>query len=305
MDCADLPLWPWINQAAQSQHRKSGRFRGVLTACAIGASRRVADRLFWPLESPTESATLGGVRQRTAGAAPSFNEQDVSDKPAAIRNLRSMSTRHLQWISRRYRSRLASLLAVDDLVERVVKQLGKAGVLENTLLIFTSDNGFFAGEHRIMRSKLKIYDETIRVPLLMRGAGFPQGATVAQPVANIDIAPTIVYISGARPRSLMDGRHLLSMALNPKLGAARDILVESRDVNETQTYEAIRNRSFLYVEHADGERELYDMRKFSPNYDPYQLESRHDDTEYRDIEARLAERLDQLRTCAGMSCRTR
>jgi N-acetylglucosamine-6-sulfatase len=107
------------------------------------------------------------------------------------------------------------LLFVDDLVARVVQRLASERVLDNTVLIFTSDNGFFQGEHRIKNNKLKVYDEAVRVPLLIRGGPFPEGVTVTQFVSNLDLASTIVQLAGARPRRVMDGRSLLSLALKP------------------------------------------------------------------------------------------
>ncbi len=228
---------------------------------------------------------------------PSFNEADVSDKPVAIRNRQLLSSSAIQQITSAYRSELASLLAVDDLVERVVNKLSSAGVLDNTVVIFTSDNGFFHGEHRLKLTKRPVYEEGTRVPLLIRGADFPQGATANQFVANIDLAPTIVALAGASARLVMDGRSLLALALDPTLARQRSLLIETR------SYNAVRTQSFLYVEYDTGERELYDMRKGTANYDPYQLRSRHASSAYNTIKSQLATKLNKLRTCAGSSCR--
>ena len=124
-----------------------------------------------------------------------------------------------------YRAGLASLLAVDDLVERLVRTLEDTGQLGRTVIIFTSDNGFFYGEHRVTEGKYLPYEESIRVPLIIfdgrgLGSGFPAGATVTQPVSNIDLAPTIVALAGARARRVMDGQPLLPLALNPAKGRA-------------------------------------------------------------------------------------
>jgi N-acetylglucosamine-6-sulfatase len=228
---------------------------------------------------------------------PSLNEPNVSDKPTLIRNLPPLTQSELRDITDVYRARLAALLAVDDMVERIVTSLTERGVLDNTVLLFTSDNGFLHGEHRIERGKRKVYEESVRVPLLIRGGGFPQGATATQFVANIDLAPTIVQLAGANARLSMDGRPLLRMALDPNFGLGRNLLIE------TLEYQAVRNESFLYVEHTSGERELYDMRSDETSYDPFQLHSRHADRAYHRIEARLGVKLSELRTCSGSSCR--
>ena len=112
---------------------------------------------------------------------PNFNEADVSDKPAAIRNLPLLNASQIADIQRKYRCELESLLSVDEGVKQVVDALRATGELDNTLIIYTSDNGYFHGEHRIPKGKLHIYEESIRVPLEMRGPGIPRGVTVERP----------------------------------------------------------------------------------------------------------------------------
>jgi N-acetylglucosamine-6-sulfatase len=154
----------------------------------------------------------------------------------------------------------------------------------------------FHGEHRIVSGKGYAYEEASHLPLLIRGDGFPQGVTRNQFVANIDLAPTIVDLANASPRRVMDGRSLLALAKDPSLANARNLLIDQ------QNYKAVRNKSFLYVEHNSGEQELYDMRPVTTNYDPYQLLSRHADSAYSQIMAQLASRVSMLRTCLGVSC---
>lgn len=177
-----------------------------------------------------------------------------------------------------------------------MSELTATGVLGNAVIIFTSDNGFFHGEHRIPSDKDKVYEESVRVPLLIRGGGFPAGAKPTQLAANIDLAPTLVALAGATARRVMDGRSLLPLALNPSTGRTRDLLIEGRD------YQAVHNKAFVYAEHNTGERELYDLRRGTANYDPFQLQSRHADPAYNRIRAQRAIKLNQLRTCSGASC---
>jgi arylsulfatase A-like enzyme len=228
---------------------------------------------------------------------PSFNEANVSDKPAFVRNLSLMTASDIGTITAGYRRELASLLAVDDLVGRVVSKLSATGILNNTMLIFTSDNGFFHGEHRIRMAKVRVYEPSSHIPLIVRGPGFPAGATIEQVVSNVDLATTIVDLADATPRRVMDGQSLLTLAQNPSAGDSRGILIE------TMGYKAVRNKSFLYVEHGNGERELYDMQPESANYDPFQTRSRHADPAYDAVESQLATKLDMLKTCVGASCR--
>ncbi|HKH20545.1 MAG TPA: sulfatase/phosphatase domain-containing protein, partial [Gammaproteobacteria bacterium] len=180
--------------------------------------------------------------------------------------------------------------------ERIVSKLSVEGVLDNTVLMFTSDNGLFHGEHRIKNGKSKVYEEDVHMPLLIRGDGFPPGVTRNQFVANIDLAPTIVDLADASPRRIMDGRSLLPLAQDASLAPSRNLLIE------TNEFKAVRNKSFLYVEHSTGERELYDLRKGTANYDPYQLRSRHASSAYNQSKTELRTKLSKLRTCSGTSC---
>jgi arylsulfatase A-like enzyme len=223
---------------------------------------------------------------------PNFNEPDVSDKPAAIRNLPLLNTAQIADIRRRYRCRLESLLSVDEGVNKVLDALKANGQLGNTLIVYTSDNGFFHGEHRIPGGKQLIYEESIRVPLEMRGPGIPQGVSIAALVINADLAPTIVDVANATPGLVMDGRSLIPVAQQPSIESGRQLLVEE------PRFEAIRTARYMYAEHGTGERELYDL-----SIDPYERQSRHAFASYASVRAQLAIRLHRLETCAGSSCR--
>jgi arylsulfatase A-like enzyme len=230
---------------------------------------------------------------------PSFDEADVSDKPLKLQSRPRLSDADIRLARESYRSRLASLLAVDDLVERLVHKLARTGQLESTLFLFTSDNGFFHGEHRYEAGKVRHYEESTRIPLLMRGPGVPAGVVREQLAANVDLAPTLVDAAGADTGIRMDGLSLLPLAKDPAAGSGRDILLQAREYPR-QAYVAVRTPRYVYAEYTvTGEQELYDLA-----VDPYQLESRHDDPAYEPVRLALAERLDELRRCAGESCRT-
>ncbi len=222
---------------------------------------------------------------------PNFNEADVSDKPAAIRNLPLLSSGNIANIQRKYRCQLESLLSVDEGVRKVVQALRAKHELANTLLIFTSDNGYFNGAHRIPKGKLHIYEESIRVPLEMRGPGIPQGVNVDDLAINADLAPTIVDAANVRPGLLMDGRSLIPVAQNPGIEQGRGLLIEQL------SFKAIRTERYMYAEHDTGEKELYDLQK-----DPFELQSRHSAPAYASVKAQLADRLHKLQNCAGSGC---
>ncbi len=200
---------------------------------------------------------------------PNFNEADVSDKPAAIRNRPRLSADRIAQIQRRYRCALESILSVDEGVKKVVDALRAKGELADTVLMFTTDNGLFHGEHRIPGGKTHIYEESIRVPLQMRGPGIPPGVNVNDLSINADLAPTIVDLANASPELVMDGRSLIPVAQQPGIEQGRVLLIEE------PSFEAIRTERYMYAEHHTGERELYDL-----STDPFELDSRHADPGY-------------------------
>jgi arylsulfatase A-like enzyme len=223
---------------------------------------------------------------------PSLNEADMSDKPAAMRNRPLLTPARLGAIRESYQQRLESLLAVDEAVAQIVNELTRIGKLDNTYIIFTSDNGFFHGEHRVAAGKVLLYEPSIRVPLLIRGPGIPAGRHRSQFVANIDLAPTIVQATGAQPGRVMDGRSLIPFAKDKLLQSGRDILLE------TPTYAAVRSPNWLYAEHVTGEKELYNLAR-----DRDELNSQQTNPDYDPMEANLAMRLARLRQCKGAVCR--
>ena len=240
---------------------------------------------------------------------PSFNERNMADKPAFMRP-RAIDPERRQFIRRRHRDRLASLLAADDAVARVVRALRRSGELANTHVIFTSDNGFLLGEHRDL-GKVVLYEESVGVPLAIRGPGFPAHQSRSQITGSIDLAPTILDLAGVNPIVPADGMSLLPFAANPAHLADRDILLENRAA------QGVRTRRHVYIEHhRNGDRspdgyELYDLRE-----DPYQLQNligpqttrpRTDDpargAAIERLRTDLAERLAELRDCRGAACR--
>jgi arylsulfatase A-like enzyme len=204
-------------------------------------------------------------------------------------------------MTRRFHARIEALQAVDDLVERVVHTLSTTGELENTLIVFTSDNGFLLGQHRAI-GKTWVYEESIRVPLLFRGGGFPAGKTASQLVANIDLAPTIVKVTGISAGHTMDGRSLLPLAQESARGRGRRLLISGvSHLPETSpgplNFKAVRTERYLWVEYESTQRELYDLQA-----DPYQLTSRHADPALASTRSTLASQLAALRTCRGSAC---
>jgi len=223
----------------------------------------------------------------------SFNEADLSDKPAHIRALPLLDSAAIAQITKTYRSRLESLLAIDEAVKSIVDALAARGELNRTLFLFTSDNGWLQGEHRIPNGKIHPYEESIRVPLIMRGPGVAAGATNTALAGNIDLAATVLAATNTAAAITIDGDPLLGTT------PARPALLAETGPRSTgaRWYAAIRTARFVYVEHSTTERELYDL-----SVDPNQLLSRHADPAYAQIRAALAEQLHRLQACAGQTC---
>jgi N-acetylglucosamine-6-sulfatase len=259
-----------------------------------------------PRAAPRDEGTLS---TEPLPRPPNFNEQDVSDKPAEIRNLPVLTPSDVSAIRSRYRARLESLLAVDDLVHNLVDALKDTGELRNTVIIFTSDNGFFHGEHRVKQGKVRVYEESIRVPLVIRGPGFPEGVSRRQLTSNVDLAETTLDVAGAGAGRKEDGLSLVPLAVDKLYNPGRGLLEETffnqpepGDPSEVvNRYRAVRTDRYLYAEYGStGERELYDLQT-----DPYELQSLHADPAYARVRSRLAALLHRLQTCAGEVCRSR
>jgi arylsulfatase A-like enzyme len=245
-----------------------------------------------------------------------FNERDRSDKPRFMRRFPYLDAAAIGRITAELRARRESLLAVDEAVAAIVRELRAQGVLANTYLLFTSDNGFMLGEHAVPNGKMLAYDPSAKVPLLMRGPGLKRRRASLEPVSNVDLAPTILELAGARRTTggPIDGRSLLPFARNTALRTDRPLLHETGGLRATslepeddtgavpvrtiRTYRAVRTERWLYVLYRNGERELYDLL-----YDPFQLRSRHADPRYAATRRVLRAELDRLATCRGRDCR--
>jgi arylsulfatase A-like enzyme len=230
---------------------------------------------------------------------PSFDEPSVTDKPQVISDRPRLDAETIAAIEENWRQEHETLMAVDEAVAQIVGTLERTGELANTLIVYTSDNGYMHGEHRAKAGKVWLYEEASRVPLIMRGPGVPAGLRDPRPVANIDIAPTIVDASDAQPQRVLDGRSLFDLMADPGVWWGRDILLENgRGANSVPAYRAIRTNRFVYAQHlTTGEYELYDLER-----DPYQLNNLDGVGRFAAVQRDLARRLRLLRRCAGRGC---
>lgn len=170
------------------------------------------------------------------GPREGFNEGNVNDKPRFIREAPYLSSSDIHTYRVYYQKALESLRAVDDGVKQIVDTLGGLHRLRNTYIIFTSDNGFFYGEHRLTGGKFLAYEPSTHLPFLIRGPGIKPGSQTGELAANIDIAPTVLELAGVKADRSIDGRSLYPFAHDTSLRTRRPILfesfVETSDVEE-------------------------------------------------------------------------
>jgi N-acetylglucosamine-6-sulfatase len=277
---------------------------------------------------------------------PAFNEKDISDKPKWLRRQakRRLNKKQIKVINGERRRQEEQLISVDQGVGRLIHALESRGILDDTYIIFSSDNGFFRGEHRIASGKFLPYDPSARVPLIIRGPGIPAGGTSDELVWNGDIPQTILQIASGAQNPSLDGRSLLPFAEDPARRTSRPILLEgdtgpggtgaesaqassararearvqvagkagvsnldqepdaiksaAANTDTAPAYRSIRTDRYEFTIYANGQTELYDMKR-----DPAQLHSLAHDPRYRYIRKWLYGFLIPLSTCGGPSCR--
>lgn len=264
---------------------------------------------------------------------PNFNEADTSDKPEDVVPFPPLKKSRIEKLDLVAGCRQASLAAVDRGVAAIYEAVKKAGELDDTVFMFTSDNGIEQGQHRIGGKNVP-YEEGLLQPLVIRGSkkalGGKHVADVPELTANIDLAPTILELADAKPCArpgncrTLDGASLLPLIHGerprPPFGPGREILVEGGKGGTDCLYAGIRTAELSFMQHAkltaDGEcirdagEELYDRTgSLTGDPDPYELDNLlspvtpgYDDPKVRAEAKRLRARLAELRDCSGRSC---
>ncbi|XP_007252796.2 N-acetylglucosamine-6-sulfatase [Astyanax mexicanus] len=265
---------------------------------------------------------------------PNFNVHG-KDKHWLVRQAKTpMANSSVEYLDNAYRRRWRTLLSVDDLVEKVVKKLEVRGELENTYIIFTSDNGYHTGQFSMPLDKRQLYEFDIRVPLLVRGPDIKPNQTSSLLVANIDLGPTIVDMAGWDVnKTKMDGMSFLPIMTGKANSSTwrSDFLVEyegeGHNVSDpacpilgpgvsecfpdcvcedsyNNTYACVRTVSpaanLQYCEFDDNEVfvEVYNLTA-----DPFQLTNIAKTIDQEVLE-KMNHRLMMLQSCSGQSCRT-
>ncbi len=253
--------------------------------------------------APRNADAFPGLR---APRTPAFNAALDAAAPKWLSNHPPLSEMEAAIIDNDFRKRAQSVLAVDAMIDALQQAVAAIGATDNTYFVFSSDNGYHMGEHRLMPGKMTAYDTDIHVPLIITGPGISAGSTVEEIVQNIDLCPTFTELGFAAALANVDGRSLVpllrgqkpqgwrTVALVEHRGPVRNLadpdLPGIRSGNPT-TYEAIRSATSLYVEYASGEKEYHDLVT-----DPYELRNTYSSLP-ADRRAALHATLEAVQNC--------
>lgn len=245
--------------------------------------------------APRDANAFPGL---TAPRTPAFDQQDTVGEPPWLAGLPPLKPAEVQNIDTDFRKRAQAVQAVDQMLARLQQELTAKGVARNTYVVFSSDNGYHMGDHRLRPGKMTAFDTDIKVPLVATGPGVPSAHTAGELSQNIDLAPTFAELGGVRAAGSEDGHSLVPLLTGKQPGDWRNAnLVEhhgpdrnrtdpdlpARNSGNPPSYEAIRTPNAVYVEYADGEREYYDtandpyeLRNLAGQLSPAQAQSLHD-----------------------------
>lgn len=250
-----------------------------------------------PVPAARHAALFPNVK---APRTPAFDAADVSGKPAFVREWPRLDQAAQDEIDTWYAARIRSLQAVDEGVARIVSALRSAGKLDNTYIVFTADNGWLQGEHRLPLKKVDVYEPSTRIPLIVTGPKVPRDSAVREWTSNVDLPATILDLAKApRPGATfpLDGASLAPYLGDPSRRTGRVILHEAYDDDGRVDYQAVRAGRWKYVRYATGETELYDLRA-----DPHELTNRHRDPRFPKVRKELRRLLAQQAQCRGAAC---
>ena len=250
-------------------------------------------------------------------AGPAFNEADVSDKPQWVQD-RPRITNEQQDTLRDWRqNQLRSAREVDDAVGKLLGLLAKRGELDNTYVIYTTDNDTSMGQHRWWNhhgAKQTPYEEAAQVLFFIRGPGIPPNTTESHLILNNDYAPTMLGIAGGSVPSstFVDGRSFLPVAQGNAPSDWRTAIMNERPIgtpwkispaHNIPTYYAVMTQRYTYAKYGTGEEELYDRE-----IDSHEMHNllKPDEPGLPPPDPALVEymrgRLAALKDCSGQDC---
>jgi len=221
---------------------------------------------------------------------PSYNEADVSDKPAWLRERPLYTPSELQAFDEYYRLLALALQPVDRAVQAIVQALQDTGRLSNSVIVFTTDNGYALADHRLTQKNC-VYESCSKVPFLVRAPGISPRLD-DHLVQNIDIPATFADFAGITPPDRVDGLSLVDLLEDPGSPWRDEILVEvhNHPYSEKRNFQALYTSQYTYVEYVTGDRELYDL-----TVDPDQLENQIGNTDLTGVIEQFSDRLKEYK----------
>ena len=272
------------------------------------------------VEAPCSTASPARLRghfdsviQRGMGiTVDGSDEADISDKPGDFAAFPELSAGRLAQVRERSRQRAEAIYAMDEQVGRIIATLKATGRWDNTYVVFTSDNGYYQGEHHRPEGKVLGYEPSLRVPMVVTGPGL-RGAGAQHrydPITTADLTATVLDWTDAAPPRTPDGRSLAPVMAGGDLGWRYAVPIEQAwstpnsggsdpgfDGSLLKAY-GLRTPRYSYVRYRDGSRELYDLVA-----DPLEWTNVADDPGYAQVVSDLDGIWAQGRSCAGASCR--
>lgn len=257
-----------------------------------------------PKVAPEHKRALPGL-EPAAFKAPSFNEADMRDKEKIVRSRAGLSRSEMSTLNL---ARIRSLLSVDDAVKNLVDTLRETGELDNTYIVFTSDNGYALGEHRFT-GKDRLFDEIMDVPLVVRGPGVPAGKKSDRLVSLVDLSATLTSLMDLSPDSTLDGEDFSATLLGRKATSRRDTMLIQTGGKATGvrdpgwTYRGVLTERYSYARRVNDRMRdgfLYDRAQ-----DPYELRNLIRSPRYAPVRRELERRLRALGDCSGRECNRR
>lgn len=237
--------------------------------------------------------------------SPSYGKPPT-DKPALMQKIDGLKPLGLETVStdRSIKGRLRMLAAVDESTGEIVAALRNSGRLENTLFIVTADHGYFYGEHGLSTERRLAYEESIRIPLIMRCPTLiPTPRRVEQTVFSLDLAPTLLELGRAEKPQKLHGMSLVPLLDRdePSFPKSRDVFVEYYTDTvfprmNKMGYTALRTDRWKLIRYKDltGANELYNLKS-----DPYEMKNVIADESAKAALADMNSRLDRAITSAS------
>jgi arylsulfatase A-like enzyme len=244
------------------------------------------------------------------------SESDVLDKPRGAFRAPEPTAKEVRALTEVTRQRAEALYVLDREVGRTVEHLKRLRAWRNTVFVFTSDNGYYLGEHRKRSGKTTAHEPSLRVPLLMTGPGVPAGESRFDPATTMDLTATVADLARATDRFpyVLEGRSLLDVLRSGDQGWDRPVLTEAlfdRSDGKDHSWRVkgypkfqdergsigIRLARYKVTVYHTGFVELYDLAR-----DPNELDGVQKDPAYRDVKKAMLELWWRVKDCRAAEC---